>query len=170
MSVKEFPGRTRSVRAIATDKAEALLQSTGMTTEFEHYGEFLATLTKIYEEEQNTIQVLLVIAENLKALTANHVITPDQHVRLRGLANGPWQVRGVPNMKVMEAFAAVAIRAAMGRAKSNLNAAAAAKANRKITDEAYDREKPLSRNAKDLARRLGVHPTTLSNYKRQRFS
>lgn len=105
MAAREFPGRDRSVRDIATEKAKNLLVSAGMTGRSKHYRDFLAALTKIYEEEQHTIQVNLVMAESMQALTSGNMMSPAQHVRLRGLAVGLQRRNPGPDMTPLEAFA-----------------------------------------------------------------
>lgn len=109
MTAREFPGRDRSVREIATEKAAKLLTSAGMASKSKHYRDFLAALTKIYEEEQHTIQLSLAMAESMQVLTAGNTISPEQHVHLRGLAAGLKIRRPGPDMTALEAFAVSAV-------------------------------------------------------------
>ncbi len=158
MTGREFPGHDRSVREIATDKAKSLLESAGMTDESRHYRDFLAALTRIYEEEQHTIQVNLVMAESVQALTASNVISQDQHVRLRGLAAGLQRLNLAPDMKALEAFAELATKAQLKREKSDRNLLKSNTSKEQVLDAISS-----TRTLKEAAEELGESERTIRN-------
>jgi hypothetical protein len=158
MAAEEFPGRDRSVREIATDKAMNLLESAGMTDQSKHYRDFLVALTKIYEEEQHTIQVNLVMAQSLHALTAGNVISQYQHTRLRGLAAGLQRLNLAPDMKALEGFAQLAIKAQLKREKSDGNLLKTNCTKEQILDAISS-----TRTLKEAAEKLGESERTIRN-------
>jgi hypothetical protein len=158
MAAREFPGRDRSVREIATEKAKNLLVSAGMMSKSKRYRDFLAALTKIYEEEQHTIQVNLVMAESLQALTAGNMISPAQHVRLRSLAVGLQRRPPGPDMTALEAFAVLAVKAQLKREKSDGNLLRSNATKEQRLDAIRS-----TRTLKEAAEELGESERTIRN-------